>query len=153
MAPREIRQVILVNSKDNALQISLTTGEVYRLPRGLLRSLENEPDVPLDQFYAIECEPLNDKRRVVAIHASTGTYAAYPLFCVDSTSSKVLWRAQVWEAQHAFLAFGGDPGPHYVQMRIKDTTVLVFGKGYGCMYVDGFSVVNGAALFRFNTTY
>jgi len=92
---------------------------------------------------------LNNDYFVFAFH---GDYATgYRLYCVDRKSMSVVWSSEVRSYFH-----GGISGPgffHYVEMRVKDNVLYVFGTDFVVAYIEAFSLKDGTPVMQFSTNY
>ncbi|MBI3463123.1 MAG: hypothetical protein HY000_08710 [Planctomycetes bacterium] len=90
------------------------------------------------------------ERCYLAAHGSEGPYA---LFCIDRRSGRPIWKTEVWALGYQMEIGGGPPGPHSVTLVEQDDRVFVFGVCAFYAGIEAFRAKDGAALFRFSTSY
>jgi hypothetical protein len=76
----------------------------------------------------------------------------FPLFCIDSQSGDLCWKADVWSdgcENHSFKC--GPPPQHDVWMAVNDRAVGVFGDT-GICYAEVFDSRSGANVLRFRAS-
>lgn len=75
----------------------------------------------------------------------------YRLVCVEKYRRQPVWSAEVWAAG-GIVNYTG-VGFHCVTVVVRGSTVILFGAGDDCAYIEGFQCDSGANVFRFSTSY
>src|SRR5262249_10846702 len=73
---------------------------------------------------------------------------SYFLSCVDRVSGKELWKERVWASGGRWMYAG--IGHHFTSLARTGDTIIVFGLGDDCAYVEGFDAKSGKNAFRFS---
>jgi len=152
--------VLRLHEADDAIIITrVSDNEVFQIPKAILNvatkeyqflfepSLYGGPTGEMRKINLID----SDKKYFVAYHGIQHD-GRYPLFCLKKDDSKLEWTTEVI----CFEGGGGLTGAnfyHWTEMRVTEDHVLVFGAGHISMYIEAFSIADGACLFRFNTSY
>lgn len=92
---------------------------------------------------------LGEKRSVFA-GLSEATGRQYKLACVESSSGKVVWTADVWATGPKH---GSGNNRHRVEIMEKDSVIYVFGADACGLYLEAFDIGTGEPCFRFCTCY
>lgn len=104
----------------------------------------------IDRPWGINATPIDDRRWLVVLHNEA--YADGTLMCLTESDNKELWHSEIWgEVQFGFRR--GMGYFHWVDFRVRDNTAYLFGVTAQVIYVEGFSLTDGACRFRFSTSY
>ena len=112
-------------------------GTIVRIPKKVLDS--PYPHISLS---------IQTDRHFVAKH--TYFSVRYPLFCVNRTTSKIVWKAEITPDDGGARGFSGGWW-HCVEIIPQEKTVIVFGAVYDALYVVGLNGETGKELFRFSS--
>ncbi|HUY36503.1 MAG TPA: hypothetical protein VMV69_27450 [Pirellulales bacterium] len=121
-------------------------------------------DVPLSELVLddVELRTANRACAVNAIHVSDSRFlvalhhqvcGVVPLYFIDTREGEPLWCAEVWAEQIVTRGGLGFGLGHWVDFKVADGNVYLFGAGLESMYVECFNVRDGKNLFRFSTSY
>jgi hypothetical protein len=93
---------------------------------------------------------LSKKYIVLAVYHPIGL--AYPLYCYDRRTQKLLWKVVSWGLGRTNILPGGS-FYHLVDVQIHENTVTLFGEGNSDVYLESFDIKTGAVICRFSTNY
>ena len=91
------------------------------------------------------------ERSYVAIYDDFGL--AFPLYCIETDTGKLLWKGEVWGQRLAASIFTGVGYYHEVELEVGDERIAVWGAGLYGSYLECFDAKTGAVKFRFSTEY
>ena len=91
------------------------------------------------------------EKSCVAIYDDLGL--RFPLYCIESKTGKLLWKAEIWGQREDAQMFTGGGSHHEVQLQVEEQQVAVWGAGLYGAYVECFDPKTGTAKFRFSTEY
>ncbi len=116
--------------------------EIVSIPHDLHKQLTQNS--ALESLTAL----ITPERLYVAAYDSVGY--PYQLACVERTSVKTRWSAEVWASW-----WGGSEGHHHqdVQVIEQGNRVVVFGVAAVGFHVEAFRIDDGANMFRFSNSY
>lgn len=118
--------------------------------QGLSKSeIKRRLDRDLDQ-YCLNAVPVDAERFVMGFYSALAT--EYPLLCVNRSSGKTVWEAEVLAGPSPPIG-GGSLGLHPTDIEVSDGVVYVFGLYPWSAYIDAFSLADGKNVFRFSTSY
>ena len=103
----------------------------------------------LSKIWGLNAMCVGQHRWIVAMHSAG--HPGYPLLYVDAVTQNEVWRADVWGEFPIFKSGGGFF--HWVDFRVHNDSILVFGALNNSFYVEGFTIAEGTNLFRFSTSY
>ncbi len=123
-------------------------GESVQLPASLFREVEDE-----DEGYwsraIIDIGPIVS---LVVFHLDAVT-DPFPIYCVDSRTSKIMWRAKSWGAgEDNIFGFSGT-WSNTVGIERHGKHLAVYGHATSGSYVEVFSLKTGECKFRFSTNF
>lgn len=134
---------------DGSFLLTLATDRRWSVPPLVLPDALNEDrDLTVP---AISVAAVDDKRLVIAVYDMAADGRSL-VWCISRATPCIAWRSIAWGS----VSYGGASGPplrHLVEVRCQDETVYVFGVGQLNIYVEAFSLNDGANRFRFSTSY
>lgn len=115
-----------------------------RLSRKWLQKVREQ-----ESFDALVAKPCYDGSWLVMLHGGSPS-SHNPVFHLDQ-KGQVLWQAEVWAG--VLPARTGNTWGHWARLVNHDDRAYVFGITDFSLYIEGFSLKDGSALFRFSTSY
>jgi len=94
---------------------------------------------------------ISSERCFIAVFEPAGN--AFFLYCIDSRSGRLAWRAPIWANYPVLAPHMTGPVDHEVHLDLAGEIVGVFGHGPGGAYIEAFRCNSGANLFRFSANY
>ena len=135
MKRREDRRIVLQVGEESLL-----------LPTAFLNAIQNDAG---DWYYFALSPCVTPARCYIAAH---GPHECL-LVCVDRTSSRMIWKSDVWGASFPARG-GGGAGPFVDQVTVTELNGRVTVFGYdGGVYVEAFRSDDGSNIARFSNAY
>jgi hypothetical protein len=124
--------------------------------KAVVRVNSNSAPIPDDLREKLRMDGLKDSltalmtRRHCYVAAYDSVGYPYELACLDRSSGKIRWLANVWASW-----WGGATGHHsqWVEVTEQGDRVVVFGVASVGFHAEGFRVEDGVNLFRFSNSY
>src|SRR5262245_3191679 len=78
---------------------------------------------------------------------------AFPIYCVDVTSGRVIWTSQIWCSGIRYMGRSGLTGRQIVEMRANRGQLFVFGVTGDSVFLESMELKTGTINWRFGSSY
>ena len=135
---------VTVKRAGDQVVVKRNKGVSFKMPASILDKIP-KGYVGLDR-----CEFCIGKKSTLIVMFSVDAPDTSPIICVDSSTGKINWRAELWGAGGQI---GGGFSSNCLQLSCNESTAIIFGLSTTGAYAETFDLKTGKPVFRFSTNY